>query len=269
MKTRSRDEDAAGSGLIAAGAALLGLAVLADSGLEHYRGSFHNKAMMLPLLAAGLTVGATALARRTDDRGAVATCERAAHHVAIATGVAGLAFHAYNVGKRPGGWSWGNLFHAAPVGAPFALTLAGVLGRLARRRARDDDGRALAAVASIGIAGSAAEATLLHFRGAFQNPAMVLPVVIPPVAGTLLGAAACTRGRALTRGARGLLKVTAVLGVLGSAFHAYGISRRMGGWANWSQNLLAGPPLPAPPSFTGLALAGLAALRRMEAACDE
>jgi hypothetical protein len=34
----------------------------------------------------------------------------------------------------------------------------------------------------------------------------------------------------------------------------------MGGWRNWTQNVLNGPPLPAPPSFTGLALAGLAAL---------
>ena len=34
----------------------------------------------------------------------------------------------------------------------------------------------------------------------------------------------------------------------------------MGGWRNWRQNVLNGPPLPAPPSFTGLALAGLAAL---------
>ena len=70
------------------------------------------------------------------------------------------------------------------------------------------------------------------------------------------------------RGARLLLKATAALGMLGSALHAYGLSRRMGGWSNWSQNLLAGPPLPAPPSFTGLALAGLAALRRMGRARD-
>jgi hypothetical protein len=34
----------------------------------------------------------------------------------------------------------------------------------------------------------------------------------------------------------------------------------MGGWRNWSQNLLNGPPLPAPPAFTALAIAGLAAL---------
>jgi hypothetical protein len=38
----------------------------------------------------------------------------------------------------------------------------------------------------------------------------------------------------------------------------------MGGWRNWNQNILNGPPLPAPPSFTGLALAGLAALSLIE-----
>jgi len=38
----------------------------------------------------------------------------------------------------------------------------------------------------------------------------------------------------------------------------------MGGWQNLSQNLFDGPPLPAPPAFTGLALAGLAALDLME-----
>jgi hypothetical protein len=37
---------------------------------------------------------------------------------------------------------------------------------------------------------------------------------------------------------------------------------------NWSQNVLNGPPLPAPPSSTGLALAGLAALSLQEAAGD-
>jgi hypothetical protein len=44
------------------------------------------------------------------------------------------------------------------------------------------------------------------------------------------------------------------------AFHARGIARQMGGWRNWSQNVLAGPPLPAPPGFSALALAGRAAL---------
>jgi hypothetical protein len=38
----------------------------------------------------------------------------------------------------------------------------------------------------------------------------------------------------------------------------------MGGWRNWSQNILNGPPLPAPPAFTALAIAGLVALSLIE-----
>ena len=50
----------------------------------------------------------------------------------------------------------------------------------------------------------------------------------------------------------------------GVGFHAIGVARNMGGWRNWRQNLQAGPPLPAPPAFSGLALAGLAALGLLE-----
>jgi hypothetical protein len=51
------------------------------------------------------------------------------------------------------------------------------------------------------------------------------------------------------------------MGVAGVGFHAFGVSRAMGGWRNWSQNVVDGPPLPAPPSFSALAIAALAALR--------
>ncbi|WP_027197364.1 hypothetical protein [Paraburkholderia sprentiae] len=34
---------------------------------------------------------------------------------AALTGVAGTGFHLYNITKRPGGWSWPNLFYAAPI----------------------------------------------------------------------------------------------------------------------------------------------------------
>jgi hypothetical protein len=39
----------------------------------------------------------------------------------------------------------------------------------------------------------------------------------------------------------------------------------MGGWRNLRQNLLSGPPLPAPPAFSALALAGNAALSLLQA----
>ena len=249
--------------------ALLALSVLADSGVEHYRGSFHNRAMYVPLAVAALTVGASVFGV-ADRRPRHHMTRDSIYAIAAATGLAGLAFHAYNIGKRPGGVSWLNLFYAAPVGAPIALVLAGLLGKGAestRHRPQGESlqgvpkGRILAAVSAVGLAGTVAEAALMHFRGAYHNPAMVLPVTIPPVAAAFLGAAACAPGKRISRVARWWLKLTAALGLAGVGFHTYGVSRNMGGWRNWSQNVLNGPPLPAPPSFTGLAIAGLAALR--------
>jgi hypothetical protein len=157
------------------------------------------------------------------------------------------------------------VFYGAPVAAPLAATMAGMLGlvacRMNRRVPSSDsviDGRPamlVAGLATLGLFGTAAEAGALHFRGAFQNPVMYAPVVVPPIAAAALAGAAATRG-ARERGiARALLHATAWLGVIGTGFHAWGVHRRMGGWRNWRQNVLAGPPLPAPPAFSGLALA--------------
>jgi hypothetical protein len=122
-------------------------------------------------------------------------------------------------------------------------------------------GRALGGLAAAGLAGTAAEAGLLHFRGAYHDPFMWAPVTLPPIAALSLARDAVT-GQAGPV-SRYLLGATALLGGLGSAFHAWGIHRNMGGWHNWRQNILAGPPLPAPPAFTALALVGLAALALM------
>jgi hypothetical protein len=255
-------------------AAVLALSVLADSSVEHYRGSFRNPAMVAPLGVAGLALLAS-LAGVADARPRRHAGRDGVYALAAAVGAAGLGFHAYNIGKRPGRLSWHNLFYGAPVGAPAALILSGLLGRLAERVREGGTvmgqpaARALAAVSAVGLAGTVGEAGLMHFRGAFQNPAMALPVTLPPVAAGLLGAAAATPSRPLNRAARLWLKLTAGLGFAGVGFHAFGIARAMGGWRNWRQNVVDGPPLPAPPSFTGLALAGLAALSLLEGGAHE
>jgi hypothetical protein len=244
------------------GAALLALSVLLDSAVEHYRGKFENPGMFAPLVTSLATTLAATRASVTPAR-----VSRPVYTTALAIGAAGTAFHVYNVSRRPGGFCWQNLFYAAPIGAPAALGLAGALGlaanRLEQRPASPlfglPAGRALCALAGIGMAGSAAEAGLLHFRGAYHRPAMWLPVTVPPIASIfLLRAAAGARDRF----ARAWLGLTALLGVAGVAFHANGIARQMGGWNNWRQNILSGPPLPAPPSFLALALAGRAAIAR-------
>jgi hypothetical protein len=253
---------------------VLAFSVLADSALEHYRGSFNNLAMYIPPIVSSLTLVISAHGV-ADDRPAIHRVRHLVYALTAVTGAVGTGFHIYNVSKRPGGISWLNLFYGAPLGAPAAIALSGLLGYCGER-VRDTPaaatpkllaypaGRALAAITSGGIMATVGEVALLHFRGAYHNPAMFLPVSVPPLASALLAhAAIASKGvnRYFTRWA---LRATALMGFAGVGFHAYGVSRNMGGWQNWSQNLLNGPPLPAPPSFTGLALAGLAALGLMD-----
>ena len=248
--------------------------VLFDSATEHYRASFHNKAMFAPLAASALSLGASY--HGTQDTNPARNRVRDVIYAASGlTGLAGLGFHVFNVGKRPGGFCWQNLFYAAPIGAPAALALSGMTGYLAER-VRDNKpgtlptilglsaGRVVAGATGVGILGTVGEAGLLHFRGAYHNPAMLLPVTVPPVAAALLGGTAIGRAREPRPWSRLWLRFTALLGFAGVGFHMIGVARNMGGWRNWSQNVQNGPPIPAPPAFTGLALAGLAALGLLE-----
>jgi len=256
--------------LIAGGAAVLATSVLADSGLEHYRGSFHDPAMVLPIASASVGIAVNARRAQSPDRG-TAPLPAVSHVGAAGIGLLGLGFHAFNVLKRPDGLTFTNLFYGAPVGAPAALVLAGALGKAADALADGRDqvgpiaigsGRAIGVVAGIGILGSAGEAALLHFRGAYHDPFMWAPVTLPPLAAlSLLRDVIDDEPRRVTMV---LLGTTAALGLIGIGFHAYGISRNMGGWRNWRQNILAGPPLPAPPAFAGLAVAALGALLLMK-----
>jgi hypothetical protein len=251
------------------GAGLIATSTLLDSAIEHYRGSFHNRAMFTPLIASALSLAVSA--HGTGDRRKIAHRVRDPIYAGAAlTGVLGTGFHIYNVAKRPGGFSWQNLFYGSPLGAPAAVALSGLLGYYSERL-RDSHsmrprvfgfraGRAIAALTSIGMLATAAEAALLHFRGAYHDPFMFVPVTVPPIAAVLLAETAVSHPRLPRRFTAWWLRLTAVVGCLGSAFHAWGVHRNLGGWRNWRQNVLNGPPIPAPPSFTGLALAGLAAL---------
>ena len=248
------------------GAAVLSISVLADSALEHYRGGFHHREMY-----AAPAVGALSLAANVaEPQAGGGPAIPATHAAAIATGLAGLGFHLRNVARRPGGLCWNNLFYAAPLGAPGSLATAGLIGVVThamgvseRRRESGTDllnGRELAAVSALALAGETAEVALLHFRGAFHNPFMYLPVTVPPLAAAGLATEAMWPDRRRRRATRALLHAVSALGVVGTLFHVAGVARNMGGWRNWRQTALQGPPTPAPISFTGLSQSGLAAL---------
>lgn len=257
---------------LGATASILSLSVLADSGLEHYRGAFQNPAMYVAPLAATATL--THSLQLTGRPNGTGRAGRWLSVIAFITGITGTGYHIYNLLKREGGIDWLNLFYGAPIGAPIALSLAGLAGLAADQLAHQKDaeptllgrpaGPVLAVGAAAGLLGTVAEAGLLHFRGAYHNPAMYVPVSLPPIAAAALLASLLAPSG--SNRARRLLRATAAAGLAGVGFHAYGISRNMGGFYNWSQNILNGPPLPAPPAFTGVAIAGLTALDLMERA---
>jgi hypothetical protein len=245
---------------LGAGAAILCVSVALDRAIEHYRGEFKDKAMFVGPTMALLGLGAATYVAFRPER-ANDTLPKIALFTVGATGLVGLGFHSYNILKRPGELDALNLFYGAPMGAPAALTLAGLYGVIAgemlsgRSYVKSRLPKHTAGLIAFSLMGTIAEAGLLHFRGSFQDPAMYLPVTIPPLAALSIGAAALSpRATAV---AEPLLKATAVLGIAGPIFHAYGIHRNMGGWRNWSQMILQGPPLPAPPAFLGIAAAGL------------
>jgi hypothetical protein len=249
---------------------------------------------------ATIAAHATVAPHATVASGAPTRCvtpRRLAHAAAIAVGAGGTLFHVYNVGKRPGGFCWLNLFYAAPIGAPAALSLAGAIGLLADRVAdRDGEplrdgrpshdrepspsrnrgalrnstssrdgipqsvGRALVALVGVGLAGTSCAIAMLHFRGAFHDPFMWLPLALAPIASAQMLRVAASSDRPRRRPRRLWLALTGLVGLVGVGFHAFGVSRAMGGWRNWSQNFVDGPPLAAPPALLALALAGRCAL---------
>ena len=111
---------------------MIATSVLADSAIEHYRGSFHNKAMVAPLVTAALSLAVSAHGN-ADKRPAAHRVRDGVYAAAALTGLVGTCFHIFNISKKPGGFSWQNLFYSAPIGAPAALTLSGILGFLAER----------------------------------------------------------------------------------------------------------------------------------------
>jgi hypothetical protein len=246
---------------LGAGAAILCVSVALDSALEHYRARFSDRVMFAGPAMALLGIAAAGYIAFRPER-ANERLPKIALITVGATGLIGLGFHSYNILKRPGELSALNLFYGAPAGAPAALTLAGlygvIAGKMASGRVNARLPKVTAGIIAVSLIGTVAEAGLLHFRGAFQDPAMYAPVTIPPLAAVAIGAAALSPRAAVV--AEPLLKATAVLGIAGPIFHAYGIHRNMGGWRNWSQMILQGPPLPAPPAFLGIAAAGLGIL---------
>ena len=85
-------------------AAILSFSVLTDSAMEHYRGAYHNPAMFLAPTAAAFSLANSVHMTLTPAH--FGPARTALCGLTLATGIGGLGFHVYNIGKREGGFDF-------------------------------------------------------------------------------------------------------------------------------------------------------------------
>jgi len=140
----------------------------------------------------------------------------------------------------------------------------GSLSRFVRNARRGRLQKVLSATAAASALPLAFEVYLEHYKGSFGDRWEWAPLVCtPPLV------AAGVAGVFSERVARTALPAASALyalnGIVGSALHARGVQRKPGGFREPGYNLVMGPPLLAPGSFTLVGGVGLlAAIVRRE-----
>lgn len=251
-------------------AGMMAILVTADAFVGHYRSGFALRAQYTPFVSGGAILVAAILT-------IVAPAERWAPRTLMAAGVLGVALgivgvgyhHYYGITTKPGGYGWllHHLMHHAPPLAPLALSGVGALAMIAAEGLLGGDrllGIPLPALTlvttALALAGAAAQAALLHYRGAFNNPLMYAPLTTPLLAAAAVPWVLVARSPAARAALVACLWLTFLVGFLGLGMHLRGFDRMMGGLRVALPNLLEGPAAAAPALFAGFAAAGLVAL---------
>jgi hypothetical protein len=252
---------------IALVAAVLTLFTLAEALTGHYRSGFPLREQYAPFASGGVLVLAALAAVVAPDATQVPAVLQTAGWLAVATGVVGVGYHHYyGIAEKAGGYKWllHYLMYGAPQLAPLALSATGALAVVA---AYGMAGRpavlgiglrgALLGTVAVTLAGAVAQAGILHYRGAFNNPLMYAPFLAPPLAAAASAWFAVAPSPLVQSVLTPLFVLTFLTGFVGVGMHLRGLDRQMGGLRIWLFNLLQGPPVWAPAMFSGFAVVGL------------
>ncbi|MGH7664013.1 MAG: hypothetical protein ACRENI_06935 [Gemmatimonadaceae bacterium] len=249
-------------------AALLTLFTLVEAWIGHYRSGFPLRAQYAPFASGGLLILAALATVIAPDAAWTQAALRAAGWTAVVTGLVGVGYHHYyGIAGKAGSYRWllHHLMYGAPQLAPLALSMVGALCVVA---AHGVAGRpavlgvelrsALLGIVAVALIGAIVQAGILHYRGAFNNPLMYVPLTLPLLAAVTSGwmSVASTAPHVI---GRMLFALTFLIGFLGLGMHLRGFDRQMGGLHLFVVNLLQGPPPLAPATFAGLAAVGLIA----------
>ena len=233
----------------------------------HYRGSFQNRFMWVPVLSlpavmvSGVASGMTKEERRSRD------ILRPFAWLMTTVGTVGTFFHLRGIARQMGGfynWKY-NVVTGPPILAPAQVALFGLLGGVASRRVSDNPfeskhGDEVTLVRSarwinalsyllIGI-----EAGYNHWTGNFFNRLMYMPLVLNPVV-ALVHFATLWRSRLALSLELPLSALSTMVGLVGFSFHIGNLLDRPGR-LSW-QNLFYGPPIMVPLQITAQGLIGM------------
>ena len=249
--------------------AALTLFLIADALAGHYRSGFVSRAQYVPFISGGLLIASALTAVVMPGAAWTHTTLRAAGWLALVSGAVGFGFHHYyGIARKPGGYKWllHYLMYGAPQLAPLALAAVGALALITARGLASETNvagvslrTALSIFVVIALTGAVLQTGILHYRGAFNNPAMYAPFVAPLAAVCTSAWALVAPGRAASLTLAVLLWLTFLTGFVGLGMHLRGLGRQMGGLYVALFNLLEGPPACAPALFAGFAAAGLIA----------
>ncbi len=247
--------------------AMLTLLVIADAFAGHYRSGFPFRSQYAPFISGGLLIIAAVTASIAPKEAWANLALRSTGWMAIIAGVVGLGFHHYyGMAKRPGGYNWflHHLMYGAPQLAPLALAATGLLALITARGLTGqasfiglDVRSALFVVVAIAISGAILQSGILHYRGAFNNPAMYAPFMAPLLTVIASLWIVLTPTSAASSVLSILLWLTFLTGFVGMGMHLRGLGRQMGGLYVTVFNWLEGPPAFAPGLFAGFAAIGL------------
>jgi hypothetical protein len=253
-------------------AALQAALLMPDAFVGHYRSGFTLRAQYVPFIVGVLLAPSAVVAAVAPHAPVVTHIAVIAGSLALASGVVGAGYHHwYGITTKPGGYHWllHHLMHHAPPLAPLALATAGALEVLAALGTSGSDHlwgislRALAVtVVGVTLVGAAMQAALLHYRGAYNNVAMYIPVVVLPVAaGAVFLSAAASDNPTVHFIAALLLWIAFASGFLGAGMHLRGMDRQMGGLYMGVAAILDAPPAGAPLFIAALSASGLVAMQ--------
>jgi hypothetical protein len=250
-------------------AALLTLLAMVEAWIGHYRSGFPLRAQYTPLASGGLLVVAAFAAVSTPGTAWAQAALRAAGWLAVVMGFVGVGYHHYyGITEKAGSYKWllHYLMYGAPQLAPLALSAAGALAVVAAHGAAGRTAilgvelrSALLGIVAVALIGAIAQAGILHYRGAFNNPLMYAPLTVPVLAAVTSGWMSAVPAAVPHVLGRTLFVLTFLIGFVGLGMHLRGLDRQMGGLHVFLFNLLQGPPPLAPVTFAGFAAIGLVA----------